>query len=130
LGYNSDEENIQVPGKTLEYAARLVRRGFDPAKWPPLLAFVCVVLLAALLRPFTQRRVPGGWYPCVRGEVIPFTLCLLCIGLGWRSLRHGTLVRRLAIAVIVLAATAMACSIADGVLSSWGEPYSRLGFEW
>jgi hypothetical protein len=114
-----------TPIQPLDYASPSGRRRFDPAVWPPLIALVAVVVVAAILSTTGGKLVPGGPFVSIRADLTPFVLCVGVIALSWRSLRHGRLLRRSSVALIVLAAAAVAILVVDQVVSFWLRPYAR-----
>jgi hypothetical protein len=114
-----------TPIQPLDYAPASLRRRSDPAVSPPLGALVPLVAVAAVLCASSGKPIPGGPFVSVRADLTPFVTCVGVIAFAWRSLRHGTLRRRLCVALVVLFAAAVAILAVDHVVSFWFRPYAR-----
>ena len=113
------------PVRSLDYAAPPARRRSEPARRPSVVALINTLIVSAFLMATGGKINPGGPFISIHADIVPALISVGLVAVAWRSLRHGPLRRRLAVASIMLCAAAVLALDAAIVVSFWLGRYSR-----
>ena len=86
---------------------------------------LAVIFLSALSYSTRGWMVPGGPFVSIHAEALPILSCLTVMVVAVRKLRHFSIVGRIGLYVIAMAAAGIAGVMLAGIVSFWREYYPR-----